>query len=1064
MAESYYEAIRYFEARTSAYNSGVDYSTMDPIQYSCQKNFVLLITDGQPTADFNIPGYSDSGTHTVATVTDSDYTTWQTAANAKTLKPTTGLLPWVAYYAHVNDLRSATVGKSDILGKQNLTLYTIYTFGDGAGTAILKEAARYGGFKDSDESTAAGYLLPDKLNEYHVLGTSDAPNTDPDNYYEASEGDVLEANIQQAMKGILSDISSGTAASILSSSEGSGANLVQAMFYPSKTFKDSAEVKWTGEMQNLWYYVDPFLSQSSIREDTDYVASSAYHLLNLKLDYTVRLYFDRSADVSKTLAELRQDINGDGSGETLIGTGLDPDSIKSIWRAGKLLWSRTADSRTIHTSLDGQSLAYYPAATPNQGGFSSGTTRATALMPYLQTADLAETQKLINYIRGADQPGYRNRKVTFLSTDTPTEWKLGDIISSTPSLQSNSRLQSYDLGTPAGYNDKSYAAFISSPDYKNRGMVYVGANDGMLHAFKLGKLTVSGTTDVLKSTSNNCGGVSPPSGDNCVIKDDLKATLTGTGLGDEQWAYVPQHVLPYLKYYADQNNYNHLYYVDGPTVLVDASIAKPSTCAVSDDYSDCVKDTAGGTNWRTILIGSMGLGGASRLKGNSCTNGSGGTCVKTPIYDPTDTAATKTKGIGYSSYFALDITGQSFDSLGNLANQPTLKWEFSHPELGFATSGAAIVRISSQHTATDPSDLTKTITTSDKSKNGKFFAVFASGPTGPIDEVAHQFLGRSDQNLKLFVVDLGATGALTLNTNYWIIDTGIKRAFGGNMLNAAIDTDRWRATLQGNYQDDALYVGYTKANIDDSASITSTTEWTSGGVVRLITGEDVNPAHWKTSIVVSGVGPVTSSIARLQDRKKHKLWLYFGSGRSFYGGDDPANRRYIVGVADPCYKSNDNLDKTCADTPPSALTLSDLKQQDTIGTLTTEKGWYITLDAQSTAANLGAERSITAPVALTNGLVVFTTFQPTSDVCSFGGNTYLWGVKYDTGGLPPTASLNSKVVLQLSTGAFEEKTLGEVLTDRKSSAMIGQPPPPPPVIITNASNKPIKKIMQFQEK
>ena len=139
-------------------------------------------------------------------------------------------------------------------------------------------------------------------------------------------------------------------------------------------------------------------------------------------------------------------------------------------------------------------------------------------------------------------------------------------------------------------------------------------------------------------------------------------------------------------------------------------------------------------------------------------------------------------------------------------NQPTLKWEFSHPELGYATSGAAIVRISAKTADTPP----KSITT----QNGKTFAVFASGPTGPINESAHQFLGRSDQNLKLFVVDLGATGALSEGTNFWVIDTKIKNAFGGSMVNASIDTDRWNKSADGNYQDDALYVGYTQANVD----------------------------------------------------------------------------------------------------------------------------------------------------------------------------------------------------------------------------------------------------------
>ena len=1035
LGESMYEAVRYFEAKDSAYNDdddGVVYGAMDPIEFPCQKNFVLMITDGEPTRDGNVPG------QTGANVTDASFTAWWTTAKTKDVKPVetgSSFLSVVSYYAHVNDLRSTTVGKDSILGKQNLTIFTVYSFGDGSGTDILKEAAKFGGFNDMDEIDTTGYLVPDQLKEYNAAGITGG---DPDNFYEANEGDVLETNIVQAMSDILAKVASGTAASILSNSEGSGANLLQAVFYPNKIFKNTTEVNWVGEMQNLWYYVDPLLSNSTIREDTDYVSGD--HVLNLKSDHSVRFYFDGT----ETLAELKQDIDGDGSGDTIISAGSNPDDVKSIWRAGKLLWSRTAENRTIHTSKDGQ-LLYYPTI-DSKGGFYSDTTRANELIPYLQAFDLAEAQKLINYVRGSDQEGYRSRKVSVLATDTPTEWKLGDIISSTPRLQSSNPLHTYNLRTPMGYGDYSYNSFINTTGYKNRGMVYVGANDGMLHAFKLGNLTVSGAT----------------------IAGDTKAILSGSSLGDEQWAYVPRNALPYLKYYADPNDYKHIYYVDGPTVLVDAAIAKPANCASGSDYSDCEKDNVGGTNWKTVLIGSMGLGGASRLKGDSCSNGSGGTCVKTPIYDPLDTATTKTKGIGYSSYFALDITGQYFDSSGALVNQPTLKWEFTHPELGYATSGAAIVRISAKKTVPDPNDATKTIVVADTTKNGKYFAVFASGPTGPIDEIAHQFIGKSDQNMKLFVVDLGATGALIEDTNYWIIDTGIKRAFGGSMLNATIETDRWNKYLEGNYQDDALYVGYTKANVDDTDPITTSTEWTEGGVIRLVTMEDINPANWKTSTVMSGTGPVTSGVARLQDRKNKKLWLYFGSGRFYYGGDDPSNRRYIMGVTDSCYNSDNSYNKDCADNPPTVLTMSDLKQQDTIGTVTSEKGWYITLDAESALTSMGAERSITDPVALTNGLVVFTTFEPTSDVCKFGGDSYVWGVKYDNGGTPPGASLDSKVLVQVSTGAFEEVTLRDALTDRdgrkQGTAMVGKPPVDPPPVVSNASNKPPKKILHIQER
>jgi type IV pilus assembly protein PilY1 len=46
------------------------------------------------------------------------------------------------------------------------------------------------------------------------------------------------------------------------------------------------------------------------------------------------------------------------------------------------------------------------------------------------------------------------------------------------------------------YNDFTYMSFTQttgSTGYKERGMVFAGGNDGMLHAFKLGKLELSWT-------------------------------------------------------------------------------------------------------------------------------------------------------------------------------------------------------------------------------------------------------------------------------------------------------------------------------------------------------------------------------------------------------------------------------------------------------------------------------------------------------------------------------------------------------------------------------------------
>lgn len=1068
LAESMYEAVRYFQAKTSAYNSGTDYGTSDPIQYSCQKNFVLLLTDGEPTNDENLPGNtSNGGSSRSPTVSDADFnvSTWYNKLAAAD-RPTNGdgstgstkyWLPAVAFYAHNTDLRSATVGKSDLKETQNITLYSVYAFGDGSGTKTLKMASKYGGYSDTNKNAT-----PDLAKEYNAAGVTDG---DPDNYFEASDGDVIETSIRKALSDVLSKISSGTAASLLGNSDGSGSNILQAVFYPNKIFKDDTNVDWISEMQNLWFYVDPYLNNNSVREDTDFVNTTPLHKLDLKKNLETRFYFN--TELKEAKADLYRDNDGNGSGDTYTST-ISPDDVKSIWRAGQQLWARSADDRNILTSINGTSLL--------AGGFTSSA--MTTLRPYLQAADDVEADRIISFTRGTDQDGYRKRKVAPVSGDTPREWKLGDIMSSTPRIQSIARQNGYNLDSPSGYEDYSYSLYVNSANYKKRGMVYVGANDGMLHAFKLGLLNVK------------------PSG-------NVKATLSGADLGKEEWAYIPRNALPFLKYYADLK-YNHVYSVDGNVQLFDASISKPTGCL--SDYWNCPKTSA--ESWSSVLVGGMGLGGGTRNYATTCNES--GNCVNAPTVDPVDS----TKGLGYSSYFALDISNQYYNSSDKLAANPTLLWEFSHPKLGYATPGVAVVRINSKNDS------------GAGRKNGRWLGVIASGPTGPIDTANHQFMGRSDQNLYIFVIDLKDGKLLSneaLNTP-GPIDTGIARAFAGPIANGVIDTDRWsKSAGKGNYQDDAVYIGYTRAEGSSPYS------WTKGGVLRIVIPEDTDPDNidigkWKISTVIDNVGPVTSSVAKMQDRKNHNLWLYFGTGRYYFAGDDPTSQQTLYAVKDACYKAAVDRTTICKqcdkDTPkPSICKKCDTKDDidDTIcaadgvspasaptgvpalstSSLTNQsgnsisdalsllggKGWYVNLSGSITGYS--AERNLTEPVALTNGCVLFSTFMPTSDICSFGGNSYLWMMKYDTGYTAPDACLQGKAVVQVSTGAFEQKDFKTIFkpvppgpnpppvppTDdpkgtgfRRSDAMTGKQGENAPPVLSKSNLKPAKKIIHIQER
>lgn len=816
-------------------------------------------------------------------------------------------------------------------------------------TGLLKDplwyAAKYGGFDDKN-----GNNQPDLQTEW------DKDNDGvPDTYFYAANPLKLEEELSKALTDILRRASSGTAASVLSSSEGSGANIVQAVFYPRKVFGVD-DIYWTGEIQNLWYYIDPFLQNSTIREDT-----IEDRILDLVDDYVIQFYFDTGDNQAKV--NRYSDPNGDGTGDTFQGS-MPLEDLKNIWQVGSTLWARniTTSPRTIYTTTNGTSFL--------SGNFTAAN--KTTLASYLQAATSTEAEKIINYVHGTDQTGYRSRTVTI--GGSPGVWKFGDIISSTPRIQASVPLNTYDDSPPDGYLDMTYRDFATTTDYLSRGMVYAGANDGMLHAFKLGKLEQHWTGQVTHE----------------------KARLTGTDLGKEMWAFVPKNALPYLKYMTDRN-YCHLYYIDAPSYLVDASV---------EGLSDAAKSV---NSWKTILIGGMGLGGACRNTGTSCTN-----CVKTPI-----------NNVGYSSYFALDVTDPG---------SPSLLWEFSNAQLGYSTSGPAIVRIG------------------DMDQNGKWFAVFASGPTGPIDTSAHQFMGKSDQNLRLFVLDL-KTGAL-LRT----IDTGISSAFGGSLYNSTFDAEKGDIASSGFYSDDVVYIGYTTL---------SGTTWTGGGVLRLLTKEDPDPANWVVNTIISGIGPVTSAVTKLQDRRNHNLWLYFGSGRYYYrlssGLDDESGQRALYGINELCYTTSDTINKTCT----TALDTSNLTNQTTSPATSLpagSKGWYISLDPSGTTYK--AERNITDPLALFNGVVFFTTTAPSSDVCAIGGNTYVWAVRYNVGTAAFSGALQGKAIIQVSTGVIKEINLSTEFTERENRRTLGTAGTSNPGqgLSVLVGPRPLRKILQIEEK
>ncbi|MBP2682148.1 MAG: Tfp pilus assembly protein tip-associated adhesin PilY1-like protein [Deltaproteobacteria bacterium] len=972
------------------YNPDKDPYLFHGIPSRCVKGSVIIISDGEACKDGSLPTlYGGADILNFADNTPFNCRSGDclsapgfTATTIPSCTPggAVGGLEDVALFAHTRDLRSATFGESAIDNKQNLDIYVIRAFGSDISN-LLKYAAINGTFLDAN-----GNGVPD-AGEY---GLDQA-------YFQADDGAGIEQALRDILENILKRATSGTAASVLASGEGSGANLIQAVFYPRRRFFDEV-VEWTGTLQNLWYYVDPFIGSASIREDSDkpFPLTSTYTpVLNLVTDNTVEFFFDQASGFTMANEFANDPSTGNKTGTPAV---IRFEDVQSIWEAGAFLHSGAASSRTIFTAIDN-------AVPRTKLPFTD--TNASTLQSSLAASSAAEATSIIRYVRGMDDVDsngvidYRQRTVPFPanSASDNTTWKLGDIINSTPKIASRVPINTYDLT----YNDTTYREFTRSPGYRNRGMVFVGANDGMLHAFKLGKLEFPG---------DNTWNASTTPAPAPMDKVRLWNLDTSVPLGQERWAFIPKNALPYLKALLD-NNYCHLYYVDQASQLFDASIGPP-TGFVADNA------TRTPASWRTILIGGMRLGGACAALSSGRAN-----AVDLPV-----------SGIGYSSYFAIDVTNPE---------SPSVLWEFSDPALGFATTGPAILRVN---------DL-------DRTRNGKWFVVFGSGPTGPISN--RQFMGTSDQTLKLFVVDLKTGAKLRTIEPRDSANTAIANAFAGSMINATADFNL-------DYQDDALYLGYVRENTPDGPGV-----WNQGGVLRLQTNGDVNPANWTAGTVIEDIGPVTSSVVRLQNNTYHTNWLYFGSGRYYFTTasllDDPSTQRKLFGVREPCFVANRNITSNCTSRvdPGTLINVGDTTIiAEGTANMAGFTGWSIGLDNNTPvdydgagAKNYQAERVITDPLAVSSGIVFFTTFRPYGDDCAIGGRTFLWAVRYNTGGAPSYA-LQGKALMQVSTASVEQLDLGTAFSGndtihrggRRSFALEGVPPtaqglslmsPPPPV-------------------
>lgn len=219
----------------------------------------------------------------------------------------------------------------------------------------------------------------------------------------------------------------------------------------------------------------------------------------------------------------------------------------------------SASSRDALASSDGQfgvPFQWSSLSTSQQGFFTSTQRGVTSVdsqvLDFIRGDRSQEVDKFRsrgsrplrddagNFIVQSGRYVYRNNQVP---RDIAV---LGDIVDAEPVIVRAPRYSYFD----SGYQE------FRDQNLTRQGVLYQGANDGMLHAFDLAS-------------------------------------------GTELWAYVPSLVLPRIRNLSDRANFRHQYYVDGTPVVGDVDFARAGS--VADDSST--------SNWHTLLVSGLGKGG-----------------------------------------------------------------------------------------------------------------------------------------------------------------------------------------------------------------------------------------------------------------------------------------------------------------------------------------------------------------------------------------------------------------------------------------------------------------------
>ena len=573
----YSTALRRALSKAGRYYANKITGQVDPVQFSCQQNFTILSTDGY---------WNDASTE-AANLTGGTVGNLDGGTTARPMKEGTtavsNTLADVAKYYYDTDLRTSTLGNcaggtstdfpagnpdvctnnvfvssSDNNVKQHMTTFTMGLGADGT----LNYTSDYADATSGDFYNLKNGLGSPTVNWPDPIANSTGARIDDlwhaavngqGTYFSAKDPNQIIAGLNKALSAITAKLGSAAAAATSTLNPVAGNNFAYVASYTT--------VKWKGNLESR-----------SINTATGAVSETATWCVENVVAATCASPGTVVANTSGSSTIYNCVVSG-ATAATCTAPGIF-DSGTSECRTeianactgtmpAKV--GATTDTRTIYTApaggltpLAGQNLVPFDAAyaTANPTNFAAAHINTLNQWGSLTGPDTtAGTQQnaaqgvnLINYLRG--QNGFEDRAANAVANRLyrAREATLGDALESQPAF----------ISKPVfSYPYAGYSAYKTAQAGR-AGMVYMGTNDGMMHAF---------------------------------------AASDGT----ERWAYVPSMVIPNMWKLASTNySTNHANFVNGSPITTDFYC--PANCGG-------LTDGTASASWRTILVAGLNGGG-----------------------------------------------------------------------------------------------------------------------------------------------------------------------------------------------------------------------------------------------------------------------------------------------------------------------------------------------------------------------------------------------------------------------------------------------------------------------